>query len=141
MTSTEQVPQTYEDVERLLENDQRVKIAGADVDGILRGKVLAKSKFLSTLREGFGFCSIIFGWDMHDRTYTEDLDVSNPENGFSDLLAKVDISTYRRIPWENNIPFFLVSFYNPTTKEPLHACPRGLLKTIVNKYHDLGLEP
>lgn len=45
---------TVEDLERLLENDERVKVAGLDIDGVLRGKILAKSKFFSTLNSGFG---------------------------------------------------------------------------------------
>ncbi|RIA97066.1 hypothetical protein C1645_796056 [Glomus cerebriforme] len=137
----EKIPQNVEEVKKLLENDQRVKVAGVDVDGILRGKILVKSKFLSTLENGFGFCSVIFGWDMHDKTYTEELEISNLDNGYADIIAKVDLSTYRRIPWENNIPFFLLSFYDPTTKEPLYVCPRGLLKNILNKYEALGLKP
>ncbi|CAJ0632404.1 4945_t:CDS:2 [Entrophospora sp. SA101] len=42
------------EIEQLLENDERVKVAGVDVDGILRGKILTKNKFLSTLDDGFG---------------------------------------------------------------------------------------
>ncbi|CAI2166810.1 8834_t:CDS:2 [Funneliformis geosporum] len=141
MNNKTKSPQTKEEVEKLLENDQRIKVAGVDVDGILRGKVIQKSKFLSILEDGFGFCSVIFGWDMHDKTYSEELEVSNQENGYADIIAKVDISTYRRIPWENNIPFFLLSFYDPVTKEPLYVCPRGLLKNIITKYDALGLKP
>ncbi|CAG8499323.1 5428_t:CDS:2 [Funneliformis caledonium] len=141
MSNKTKSPQTKEEVEKLLENDQRIKVAGVDVDGILRGKIILKSKFLSILENGFGFCSVIFGWDMHDKTYSEELEISNLENGYADLIAKVDISTYRRIPWENNIPFFLLSFYDPTTKESLHVCPRGLLKNILTKYDALGLKP
>jgi glutamine synthetase len=65
----------------LLKDDHRVKVAGIDLDGILRGKVMVKSKFLSILESGFGFCSVIFGWDMHDKTYPEELTVSNAANG------------------------------------------------------------
>lgn len=61
--------------------------------------------------------------------------------GYKDLIAKVDLSTFRRIPWENNIPFFLVSFHDSETEEPLYACPRSLLHVIVDKYAKLGLEP
>jgi glutamine synthetase len=70
-----------EDLKEELKNDHRVKVAGVDLDGILRGKVMAKSKFLSILESGFGFCSVIFGWDMHDKTYPDELSVSNAANG------------------------------------------------------------
>lgn len=34
------------------------------MDGVLRGKIMSQSKFLSAVKsDGFGFCSVIFGWD------------------------------------------------------------------------------
>jgi glutamine synthetase len=33
-----------------------VKVAGIDVDGILRGKIMSRSKFNSAKSDGFGFC-------------------------------------------------------------------------------------
>jgi len=76
---------TADDLPRLLENDTSVKLAGVDVDGMLRGKLVSKKKFLSIAQSGFGFCSVIFGWDMHDKTYPEELSVSNADNGKKDL--------------------------------------------------------
>jgi glutamine synthetase len=130
---------TAEFLPKLLENDTKVKLAGVDVDGILRGKLISKKKFISIATEGFGFCSVIFGWDMHDQTYFKELKISNAENGYHDIIAIPDLSTYRRIPWENNVPFFLVSFFDPDTMKPLSACPRGLLKTALEKLQSQGL--
>lgn len=124
---------TLEALPELLKNDTKVKVAGIDVDGILRGKLMAKKKFLSIADDGFGFCSVIFGWDMHDQTYFKELKISNKENGYRDMIAVPDLTSFRRIPWEDNVPFFLVSFFDPDTKEPVSACPRGLLKTAVEK--------
>lgn len=118
---------TADSLPKLLENDTRVKLAGVDVDGILRGKVVSKKKFLSVAEAGFGFCSVIFGWDMHDKTYMRELKISNAENGYRDMLAIPDLQSFRRIPWEHNIPFFLITFHDPDTKKPVCACPRGLL--------------
>lgn len=122
----------------LLEHDTRVKLAGIDVDGILRGKIVSKKKFLSIAQAGFGFCSVIFGWDMHDQTYMHELKVSNAANGFRDMLAIPDLATFRRIPWEANVPFFLVSFFDPVSREPIAACPRGLLKTQTDRLQAAG---
>ena len=129
---------TLDNLPDLLENDTKVKVAGVDVDGVLRGKVMSKEKFLSVAGEGFGFCSVIFGWDMHDQTYFRELKISNSENGYRDMLAIVDLSTFRRIPWEDNIPFFLISYLEPDTKKPVSACPRGLLKTAMQKIEAKG---
>jgi glutamine synthetase len=105
---------------------------------MLRGKLVSKKKFLSVAKDGFGFCSVVFGWDMHDLTYFRELKISNKENGYKDLVAKIDLSSYRRIPWEDNCPFFLVSFYDPDTNKPISACPRGLLRTTLAKVQKAG---
>lgn len=124
---------TIETLPSILADDNSVKLAGVDVDGVLRGKLVSKKKFLSVAKAGFGFCSVIFGWDMHDQTYFKELKISNKENGYRDVIAIPDLSSFRRIPWEDNVPFFLVSFHDPDTNEPLSACPRSLLKRQVDK--------
>jgi glutamine synthetase len=80
---------------------------------------------------------------MHDKTYFRELSISNAENGYRDILAKIDFSTFRRIPWEKDrsgkgVPFFLVSFYDPETKEPIAPCPRGILQKMVSKMDQEG---
>jgi len=45
-----------EDIEEQLKGDRRVKVAGIDADGVLRGKLMSKEKFLSAVKSGFGFC-------------------------------------------------------------------------------------
>src|ERR1700761_7726545 len=107
--------------------------------GILRGKLVSKKKFLSVARDGFGFCSVIFGWDMHDMMYTKELLISNAENGYRDLIATPDLQSFRRIPWENNVPFFLCSFTDPDTGESTSACPRSLLRRTVDKLKAEGM--
>ncbi len=46
-----------------------VKVGVFDMDGILRGKYMAKEKFLSALDKGFGFCDVVLGWDSNDQLY------------------------------------------------------------------------
>lgn len=72
---------------------------------------------------------------MHDQTYTRELLISNAENGYRDIIAKPDLDSFRRIPWENDVPFFLISFYDPDTGDSLSACPRSLLARTVDKIH------
>ncbi|KAK2466703.1 hypothetical protein APHAL10511_000961 [Amanita phalloides] len=129
------------DISSLLSADSKVKVAGIDVDGVLRGKYMSKDKFLGAIAsDGFGFCSIIFGWDIHDTIYTKELLISNKNNGFRDVVASIDLSTFRRIPWEDNVPFFLVSFLDPDTKQPLGVDPRGILQAVVERAAVLGLD-
>ena len=56
VTNAEQARAIVE--ERQLEH---VKVGVFDMDGILRGKYMAKEKFFSALESGFGFC-VSFGY-------------------------------------------------------------------------------
>ena len=78
------------------------------------------------------------GWDMHDAPYSQELQISNKANGHRDLFAVIDLSTYRRIPWEDDVPFFLVSFFDPDTKKPLSVDPRGVLKRVTDTAETKG---
>jgi len=131
-------PITADSLPQLLSSDTKVKLAGIDVDGILRGKLVSKKKFLSIASAGFGFCSVIFGWDMHDLTYFRELKISNKENGYRDIIAVPDLSSFRRIPWEDDVPFFLVDFLDPDTREPVCACPRGLVRKMLGRIREMG---
>jgi glutamine synthetase len=134
-------PLTHAKLQELLQHDIAVKVAGIDVDGILRGKIMTKSKFFSAIKSnGFGFCSVVFGWDMHDKTYFRELKISNSGNGFRDLLAVVDLDSFRRIPWEDGMPFFLVRFLDPDSGRGVCADPRGLVSKVVGRVEKAGLK-
>lgn len=47
---------TYDNIEEILKNDPCVKVAGCDIDGVLRGKLMNKKKFLGIVKDGFGYC-------------------------------------------------------------------------------------
>ena len=57
------------------------------------------------------------------------------------MIAEIDLSTYRRIPWEDNVPFFLVSFLDPDTRKSLSVCPRGVASLVVKTAEALGWTP
>ena len=115
---------------------EKVKVAVSDIDGVLRGKYLHKSKFLSAADSGFGFCNVVFGWDSADACYSN-AKYTGWHTGFPDALARVDLGTYREIPWENKLPFFLGDFWTEDHK-PLEICPRQLLKRILREAGDDG---
>ena len=107
---------------------QKVKLAVTDLDGILRGKVISFDKFKSIVNSGFGFCDVVFGWDAGDVAY-DNAKVTGWHTGYPDATAVVDIQTYRRIPWENDLPLFLADF-NDGKGNCMRVCPRSLLKQI-----------
>ena len=65
-----------------------VRVAVADIDGILRGKYLHKDKFESAIESGFGFCDVVFGWDCHDVCY-DNTTLTGWHKGFPDALARI----------------------------------------------------
>ena len=131
-------PLTTKDVLQKLSagKTEKVKLAVTDIDGILRGKVISFEKFLSVAEKGFGFCDVVFGWDATDAAY-DNAAVTGWHTGYPDALATIDLQTFRQIPWENDLPFFLADFSGE--KSSLNAvCPRTLLKQIRQQANNAG---
>jgi glutamine synthetase len=115
---------------------KKVKLGGFDVDGVLRGKHVSLEKFWSALEKGFGFCDVIFGWDVADRLY-DNAKVTGWATGYPDALARIDASTFRVLPDTPDTAHFIVDFYTQD-EEPHPACPRNLLKTVINRAREAG---
>ena len=124
-------------LEYLEENNiQKIKFAFADIDGILRGKIIHRKKFLDGIKDGYGFCDVVFGWDSSDACY-DNVEVTGWHSGYPDKSAVIDLSTFRTIPWEDNTPFFLADF-SSSEGSNLSICPRSLLKKIEKEASQLG---
>lgn len=114
----------------------RIKVAITDIDGVLRGKLMRKDKFLSAVESGFGFCDVVFGWDSADVAY-DNASYTGWHTGYPDAQARIDLSTFRQVPWDDDVPFFLADFVNGSEK-PLGVCPRSLLKSVKERAEKLG---
>ena len=118
------------------EGATKAKVAVSDIDGILRGKYLHIDKFEGACESGFGFCDVVFGWDMLDNPY-DNTTATGWQHGFPDALARIDLGTARRVPWDHDVPFFLGEFVNADgTPHPL--CPRQALKRVLARADKLG---
>lgn len=116
---------------------RKVKVGGFDVDGILRGKLISLEKFWSSVDKGFGFCDVIFGWDVADKLY-DNTSVTGWDSGYPDAQAKIDLSTFRVLPYEPDTACFLVDFHDPASGKPHPACPRGLLRRVLGRAEASG---
>jgi glutamine synthetase len=114
----------------------KVKIAFTDIDGILRGKYVSAEKFISAAKNGSGFCDVIFGWDAGDVAY-DNVQYTGWHTGYPDAPARIDLSTFRKIPWENDTPFFLGDLIN-ADNQAAYVCPRQLLKKLISEAADEG---
>ena len=109
---------------------RKAKLGGFDVDGVLRGKYVSLDKFWGVAESGLGFCDVIFGWDSADALY-DNASVTGWHTGYPDAHATVDLSTYRRIPWEEATAAFLLDFEMPVS-------PRGVLQKVEQKARAMG---
>lgn len=112
-------------------NINKIKFAFTDIDGVLRGKIIHKEKFVNGLKDGYGFCDVVFGWDSSDVAYDDAL-LTGWHTGFPDRPCHIDLATQRQIPWQENVLFFLADFNDSS------FCPRSLLKGIVSQAAAMG---
>ncbi len=130
----------HEVLQQLAEqNAEKVKLVIVDIDGILRGKVISIEKFKSVAEKGFGFCDVVFGWDANDVAY-DNAQITGWHTGYPDTHAVIDLNTFRQVPWENDLPFFLADFRDAHGAD-LPVCPRSLLKKITKQAKDAGYIP
>lgn len=115
----------------------RVKFAFADIDGVLRGKVISTKKLIETLEDGIGFCDVVFGWDSSDTCYDGSVAVTGWHTGYPDRNCRIDTGTFRTIPWQNKLPFFIADF-SSTGNDHEAVCSRSLLKRIASKSAAMG---
>ena len=129
------------DIFKIIKNhpSAKVKVAITDIDGILRGKVMARDKFLAALDGGFGFCDVVFGWDSADVAY-DNGKFTGWHSGYPDSMAHLDPNTFRQIPWENDLPFMLGDLWN-ADGTPADVCPRNLLNKVRTECIEMGFAP
>lgn len=114
-----------------------VKVGITDIDGIIRGKYMHVDKFIKSVKEGFGFCDVIFGWDSSDELYSFPNNKEKPftgwHTGYPDQLANVVIGTGRNNYFEGNTPLFLAEL------KDRQVCPRGVLKRVLQRLESINL--
>ena len=128
---------TVEDARRLIEarGDSHTKVGVFDIDGILRGKYMARDKLLSSLDKGFGFCDVVLGWDSHDQLY-DNVGFTGWHTGYPDAAVRLIPDSCREIPLEEGALIFLGEFVG----EAESVCPRGVLRRVLDWGRLLGFE-
>ena len=120
----------------------RVKVAVSDIDGVLRGKYIHKDKFASAVEGGFGFCNVVYGWDMNDACY-DNTTFTGWHKGFPDAMVRLDLGTHRRVPWDDDVDFFLGEFVMQKNgrEAPFPLDGRQVLKRVLKRAEKLGVAP
>jgi len=112
-----------------------VKVGVFDIDGILRGKYMSRAKFESALKNGFGFCDVVLGWDSKDQLY-DNVRYTGWHTGYPDANVRLLPESCRPLPWEEPGVFFLGEFADEAEK----ICPRGLLRRVLDRGRRMGYE-
>ena len=132
---TDQHPKTAADLKRYVEQSDLpyAKVGVFDIDGVLRGKYMAKDKLLSSLEGGYGFCDVVLGWDSNDQLY-DNTTMTGWHTAYPDASVRLLPETTRLLPFENNMPLILSEF----TGKMEAICPRSLLRRIVERASSMG---
>src|SRR3990170_2836539 len=129
-------------VERLIAERgvEVVKVGGADMDGVFRGKRILASHFLDGCRgPGFPQCDVIFGWDIQEQLI-DGLVLGSAATGYADVVMRPDLSTFRIVPWEPSAAA-VVCDYEDEHGAPLAVSPRQVLRRVVERAAGLGYRP
>ena len=117
---------------------KRVKLAITDIDGVMRGKYISLKKFESILKSVGGFCDCVFGWDVADVLYENEVQFTGWHTAYPDAKFKIDLSSERFLS-EEGVPFFLGEFVQEDETTPHDICPRSLLQKTLKKAADKGI--
>ncbi len=130
---------SIEDAKQIV-NDRgltHVKVAVSDIDGIMRGKYLSKDKFFSALESGFGFCDVIFGWDLNDQLY-DNVKFTGWHTAYPDAMVRIIPESCRDLPLENDNGKDMLLFLCEFVEKASRVCPKNLLNRILKKADDMG---
>ena len=112
-----------------------VRLQYADLHGICRGKDIPVPAFAHVLEDGIGFVEAIMTVDLRHNV------VAGFEQGFPDLLARPDVSTLKRLPWQPDVAACIVDLEEVDTHQPSELDSRGALKRVLSEFAALGLYP
>ncbi|WP_024303490.1 glutamine synthetase family protein [Pseudogulbenkiania sp. MAI-1] len=116
-------------------NLRQIKVGLYDLDGVMAGKYISRDKFLSALDGGFGFCDVVFGWDVNDRLY-DNTTLTGWQKGYADAQVRLIPETCRELPLEDN----MILVQGEVTGRLEALCPRGLLRRVADRARKMGFE-
>ena len=111
---------------------RRVKVGAFDIDATLRGKYISLEKFWSAVDSGLGFCDVVFGWDIGDALY-DNVKFTGWHTGYPDAQCRIDLESFRPVPWEPGTAFFLLDMETP-------IAPRETLRRVLRRAAEMGYE-
>lgn len=112
-----------------------VRVVFSDLHGIERGKDVPIGDFDAVAERGLGFCWAVMGTDLRHTP------VVGGEIGYPDMIARPDLSTLVRLPWEPDVAHCLADLERAPEGVPEPTDPRGAVRRAVAAFEELGLSP
>lgn len=114
-----------------------VRIEFADQHGVARGKIVPASRLEEVMEEGINCAQPTFSLDL---AYGIPPGTGTAEEvEFADMTIIPDPSTFSLVPYQPGTARFIGDIF--VGDKPFPYSPRGLLKKVVQLYHDQGLDP
>ncbi|MFJ2831058.1 glutamine synthetase family protein [Streptomyces sp. NPDC087263] len=133
-------PLTVEDLRSLVAGGEidTVVLAFPDMQGRLQGKRFAARFFLDdVLEHGTEGCNYLLAVDTEMNT-VDGYEMSSWERGYGDFAMHPDLSTLRRVPW-NEGTALLIADLAWSDGSPVVAAPRQILRRQLDRLAELGL--
>ncbi|WP_328356542.1 glutamine synthetase family protein [Mycobacterium sp. NBC_00419] len=115
---------------------REIEVAWSDPFGHAAGKRIPAKQFLERARHGFAFCEAALGWNT-DGTVIDGLRLTNWDDGYSDVHAIPDFSTYHPLPWRPGVGHVISDIKRPDGTPSL-LDPRGVLRRVLARLASLG---
>jgi glutamine synthetase len=112
---------------------RHAKLYVVDWDGVLRGKYVGLDKLTKALTDGFGFCEVLFGWDIDDQVFDGE-SFAGWDSGFRDATVRLLPESARAIPFEPAT----ILVQGQYTGRPEQVCPRAMLARALDRLDRLG---
>ena len=112
-----------------------VRVVFSDLHGIERGKDVPIGDFDAIAERGLGFCWAVMGTDLRHTP------VVGGEIGYPDMVARPDLSTLVRLPWEPDVAHCLADLERAPEGVPEPTDPRGAVRRAVAAFEEIGYSP
>lgn len=121
-----------------------VRLAFADLHGILRGKTLVKDQVPGAMRNGCTMTTTMLAKDTSHRTVYPAFTVGggfgmDEMTGAGDFVMLPDPTTFRVLPWAPETGWLLCDIYFPNG-QPVPFSTRQVLRDTLDKLEDAGFD-
>ncbi|MBB5954260.1 glutamine synthetase [Saccharothrix tamanrassetensis] len=132
---------TVEELRELVDTGEidTVLVAVVDMQGRLQGKRCAARYFLSeVLEHAAEGCNYLLAVDV-DMNPVDGYAMSSWDTGYGDFVMKPDLSTLRRVPWQEGTALVMCDI-EWESGEPVPASPRQILRRQLDRLAERGLQ-